>query len=371
MDSGPGGFVKYSAPYARIAGTLAVLAVTQFPAVVRADGFTKDQLGTVAKPADDQNRSRWIRKMAGSSLELSSYVGSGTFYASGYHDSYVSTAVYARPTFDLGTRFQLSLNGRLYVEEELTKSAAPNGRGFNPYDIWLWLSAKELHRFQTSKIRLGGTLRLVIPISYESRYAHMVTGLAGGLSLTRTFPIGNDPTPERNWNLTLALASIFTKYVYSSELRGSHPGDTSGCRPFQGNGVGTAGSVSPSASESDRCGGPVNTNYSFTSSGTVVLGKGKWSLAVILLVANAFHYRVDPNIEAMLDSSAIGRSDSTWGIVSLGYSFTDHFGASLGLSSFQPALDGRYQHLRFPFFDSSGTNANNYTQAFVSLSGTL
>ena len=233
--------MKHSAPYARIAGTLAVLAVMQFPAVVRADGFTKDQLGAVAKPADDQNRSPWIRRMAGSSLELSSYVGSGTFYASGYHDSYVSTAVYARPTFDLGTRFQLSLNGRLYVEEELTKSALPNGRGFNPYDIWLWLSAKELHRFQTSKIRLGGTLRLVVPLSYESRYAHMVTGLAGGLNVTRTFQMGNDPTPEKNWNLTLSLAGIFTKYVYSSELRGTHPGDTSGCRPFQGGGVGTAG----------------------------------------------------------------------------------------------------------------------------------
>jgi hypothetical protein len=350
---------------------LAIFVVTQLPAVVRADGFTKDQLGAVAKPADDQNASPWLRKMAGSSLELSSYVGSGTFYASGYHDSYVSTAVYARPTFDLGTRFQLSLNGRLYVEEEVTKPALPNGRRFNPYDIWLWLSAKELHRFQTSKIRLGGTLRLVLPLSYESRYAHLVTGLGAGLNLSRTFQMGNDPTPEKNWNLTVALAGIFTKYVYSSELRGSHPGDTSGCRPFQGNGVGTAGSVSPSASESDHCGGPVNTDYSVTSSGTVALGKGKWNLAVILLAANSFRYRVPANIEAMLDSSAIGRSDSTWGIISLGYSFTDHFGASVGLSSFQPALDSRYQRLRFPFFDFSGTNANNYTQAFVSLTGTL
>ena len=365
--------MKYLAPYARITGALvALLLVLQTPRRACADGYTKDQVDTVVKPPDDVNRPRWMQKMAGSSVELSSYVGSGTFYSSGYSDPYVSGAVYVRPTYDLGTRFKLSVNGRFYVEEEFTRSDLPNGRGFNPYDIWLWLSAKELHKFQASKLRLGATARVVVPLSYESRYAHMVTGLAGGLNLARTFEFGAEPVPEQRWNLTMSLAGIFTKYVYSSDLRGSSPGDTTGCRPFMAAGVAAGGGVAgPTASESDRCGGAVNTNYSVTSSGTVSLSKSKWSLAVILLIANSFRYRLPANVEANLAQSDTGRADSTWGIVSLGYSFTDHLGMSVGLSSFQPAMDSRYQHLRFPFFDFSGTNANNYTQGFLSLSGTL
>jgi hypothetical protein len=136
-------------------------------------------------------------------------------------------------------------------------------------------------------------------------------------------------------------------------------------------GFAAGNSGGPTASESDRCGGPVNTNFSLTNAGTVTLTRGKVSLAVILLVANAFRYSVSPDVVAMLDESEIGQSDNTWGILSLNYAFTEHLGASIGLSSYQPALDSRYRYPRFPFFDFSGTNANNYTQAFVSLSGTL
>jgi hypothetical protein len=352
-------------------GGLAVVLELATPGTSRADGFTKDQLGTVTKAGEDQGRPGWMRKMAGSSVELSSYVGSGSFYSSGYHNSYVSAAVFARPTYDLGTRFKLSANARIYAEQEFTQSDLPNGRGFNPYDIWLWLSAKELHKFDASKIRMGGVVRLVLPLSYESRYEHLVTALAAGLNLSRTFEFGRDPTPERRWNLTTALSSIFTKYLHSSELRGNSPGDSTGCRGY-GAAPSSVSGGGPSGSESDRCGGPVNTNFSLATSGTVSLSKGKWSLATILLVANSFRYQIPVDSFSAITSNDIGRSDTTWGIVSLGYSFTDHLGASLGISSFQPALDSQYRSLRFPFFDlSGGANANNFTQAFVSLSGTL
>jgi len=364
--------LKHLVRYARIAGALAAtLLLAQIPRTARADGYTKDQLGTVTKAGENLNRPRWLQKMAGTSLELSSYVGSGSFYATGYRDPYVSAALFFRPTYDLGTRFKLSANARFYVEQEFTQSDLPNGRGFNPYDVWLWLTARDLHTFGASKIRLGGQARFVVPVSYESRYSHMVTGVAGGLSLTRTFDFGHNPVAEQRWNLTTALSGVFTKYVYSSDLRGDHPGDSSGCRPFLAAGLASSAAGGPTGSESDRCGGPVNTNFSVTSSGTVSLSKGKWNLAVIMSISNSFRYRVAQDVEAMLAESDIGRTDSTWGIVSLGYSFTDHYGISAGLSSFQPALDSQYDHLRFPFFDFSGGNANNYTQGFVSLSGTL
>jgi hypothetical protein len=359
--------------HARIGGGLVVLLALFGAAGAHAQGV-KDQLGTVTqKPADDQNRPEWVRKMAGSTAELSTYVGSGTFYSSGWHDPYVSAAVFVRPTYDLGTRFKLSANARIYLEQEFTTSDLPNGRRFNPYDLWLWITARDLHTFDASKIRIGGVARMVVPLSYESRYAHMVTGVAGGLTVNRAFEFGKDPAPERRWNLALVAGGIFTKYVYTSDLRGNSPGDSTGCRPFLPGGLATGSVGGPTGSESDRCGGPINTNFSVTTSGTVSLSRGKWSLATILLVSNAFRYRVAADLEARLAQSDIGRSDTTWGIISLGYAFTEHVGVSIGVASFQPAMDSRYQHLRFPFFDLSGDSAagNNFTQGFASLSGTL
>ena len=43
----------------------------------------------------------------------------------------------------------------------------------------------------------------------------------------------------------------------------------------------------------------------------------------------------------------------------------------VGISSFQPALDSRYRYPRFPFWDFSGANANNYSQIFLSVGGSL
>jgi hypothetical protein len=178
--------------------------------------------------------------------------------------------------------------------------------------------------------------------------------------------------PEQRWNLATSLAGVFTKYFYTNDLRGSGPNDSSGCRPFLAAGLAAGSTGGPTAAASDRCGGSVNTNFALATSGTVALSKGKWSLATILVISNSFRYRVSADTEAMLPQSDVGRADTTWGIVSFGYSFTDHVGISVGLSSFQNALDSQYKNLRFPFFDlSGGANANNYTQGFVSLSGTL
>ena len=47
-------------------------------------------------------------------------------------------------------------------------------------------------------------------------------------------------------------------------------------------------------------------------------------------------------------------------------------GVSAGISSLQPALDSRYRYPRFPFFDlSGGANANNFTQFFVGVNGSI
>ncbi len=313
-------------------------------------------------------------KFAGSALELSSYVGTGTFYASGYHDPYISFALFARPTYDLGTRYKLSLNARLYAETEITQPDNPEGRHFYPYDPWLWLSSSNLHTFTRSKIRIGGFVRAIFPLSYESRYQHLIFGAGVGLNVNRLFMLGHAAEKSRQWTLAVAVASIFYKYAHSSDFRGTGPSDTSGCRAPDSAALGgaTASGGEPAVSASDRCGGPANPDFSFQNGLIVGLARGDWSLNTTFLIINTFSYAIPLDVYASPNAVARGRTDLTWGIVALGYQIRPRLGVSAGISSQQPALDSRYQNPRFPFFDlSGGANANNYTQFFVSLNGTL
>ena len=102
------------------------------------------------------------------------------------------------------------------------------------------------------------------------------------------------------------------------------------------------------------------------------LARGKLSLAMTLLIQNSFNYAFPEDALAPGAAVPTGRTDTTWGIISLGYQYRPHVGFSLGVSSLQPALDSRYRYPRFPFFDlSGGANFNNYTQFFLSVNGTL
>ena len=363
---------------ARVVAGIVGLACLHAAGDAWAQGAVRDQSGTLTAAPTNQQKSTWFEDhFKGSTAEVTTYVGSGTFYTSGYRDPYVSDAFYIRPTYQLGTRFKLSLNARLYVEEEWTTPDNVNGRRFNPLDSWIYLAAKDLYTMPRAKVKFSGTVRAVIPISYESRYANLITALGGSLAASRAFEFGRPNAQGKRWELATSLGGAFTKSIYSSDIRGSFPGDTSGCRET-GPITFAPGPGGPSPSETDRCGGPLNTNFTVTSSGTIALSRSRYSLSMTLIVINQFKDSVDAGTLAQIrevdtmDTVTTGRADYTWGIISAGYDINDHVSFSLGVASYQPALDSTYQHLRFPFFDfTSGPNANNYAQVLVGVSGTL
>ena len=326
---------------------------------------------TAKSPTESSTLPGWTKRFAGSNAELGSYVGSGSFYSGGYHDNYVSASLYLRPTLDLGTRFKLAATARLYFEEELTLPDNPNGRRFSPADAWLSLVARDLHTFETPKLVVGGMARVILPLSYESRYANLVAGLSAGLTLSREFDLGGDPAPDKHFRLSVMLMEIFTKYLHSDEIPGDEAGTSSGCRATGPTGASAGGAQEPSSSAADRCGGPVNSSYGLRHAGVVALTRGKLGVSLTLLVDNSFRYRIPPDAQTPDHAVDRGRSDLTWGIVAFSYSLDDHLAIGVGLSSLQPALDAESRNLRFPFFDFSGGTANNFTQAFASLSGTL
>lgn len=341
----------------------------------RADGgAVREESSTVTQKSNTVLKSWWQERFAGSTAEINNYVGSGTFYSSGYSDPYVATAFYLRPLIKLGTKRELSLSGRAYLEYEYTKPDNPNGRHYNPLDTWLVLSARNLYTEARSKIRIAGLVRAILPTSFESRYQHLVVGLTAGLSANRAIEFGKPDPAGKKWELGLSLGSSFTKFLQTSKYRGGFAGDTSGCRSDNTNvsgGLVGAGSEGIGGTTGDHCGGPLNPNFSFTSSLSATLSRRRFSLSATMIVINQFQYDVPLDQFDSVHGVNRGRSDVTWGLLSLGYDITDHMGVSLGLSSYQPALDSTYSHLRFPFFDFSGPNANNFTQAFFGVSGTI
>jgi hypothetical protein len=343
---------------------------------------TSGSVSTTGTP--EEQKSAFQQHWAGSTAEITTYIGSGSFYTSGYRDPYVSNAFYFRPQYNLGTKYKLALAGRIYVEEEYTQADNPTGRSFNPLDSFIYFNAKNLYTMPKAKVTFFGGLRASIPVSYESRYAHLITALGVSGGATRTWEFGKPNAEGKRWNLVATFGEGFSKAIRTSDLRGNGPGDSTGCRKTGIAGyTGTAG-----AAENDRCGGPLNTSFALTTSGSLALSRGRYSLSMSLIVLNEFKYSVnDPNAYTTMCESSMavaaglapsvcavpsGRTDITWGIISAGYDINDHFSLSVGVASYQPALDSRYQNLRFPFFDlSGGANANNYTQMLVGVSGTL
>ena len=335
-----------------------------------AQGAVRDQSGALTATQTGSSKSWLEQKFAGSYAELSNYVGSGTFYASGYHDPYVSTALYLKPVYKLGTKRDLALNARIYLEEEFTQPDNPQARRFYPLDPWLWLSARNLYTEPRSKIRISGLVRLVAPMSYESRYSHLLVGTAVGGSAVRSFEVGPASAQGKRWGLNLALGSVFTKNFHASVLRGKFPGDTTGCRTAGGLPT-FSGGGSPSASGSDLCGGPLNTSFGFMTSFNATLSRDPWSFSATFILINQFRYDVPLDAFSPTDVPR-GRDDLTWGLLAVGYELNPHIGLGAGISTYQPALDSRYRYPRIPFFDfSGGANANNYTQLFVNVNGTL
>jgi hypothetical protein len=382
----------------QIARALAIvsgLATLSAASSALAQGAVRDASGALTTAgAADANKTWLEQRFAGSTAEVTTYIGSGTFYTSGYRDPYVSDAFYLRPQYNLGTRFKLHLAARVYIEEEWTQPDNTAARSFNPLDSIIYLNAKNLYTTPKSKVTFFGGLRASIPVSYESRYSHLVTALGVSGGLTHTWEFGRPDAQGKRWSLMGTFGEGFSKAIRTSDLRGNFPGDSTGCRTT-GNAGYTGG---PGAAENDRCGGPLNTSYAFTTSGALALSRGRYSLSISLIVLNEFKYSIssetanqiaanqmstsptcsappsfnNPSPGASQCGNPSGRTDITWGIISAGYDVTDHLSLSLGIASYQPAMNSTYTQLRFPFFDlSGGANANNFTQVLVGVSGTL
>ena len=264
-------FVRPS-PFPALVGLMIALAIGPpaaiFGSVVWAQGAAHDETGALTATATEAAGKTPIEKQfAGTSAELSTFVGSGTFYRR-YSDPYVSNALYLKPIYHLPTRRDLTLNARLYIEVEYTSPDNPQARRFYPLDPWLWLAAKNLYTEPRSRIRFGGQPRLVLPLSYESRYQHLLAGVGLGLNATREIGV----RPPRRQGQALGRHAVARRRGREEHqhqraarerprrhdrLHDAPPATTE------------ANAAEPGAASSDRCGGPLNTSFSLLSAGSL------------------------------------------------------------------------------------------------------
>ncbi len=360
-------------PFRALVGLTVALVIGPPAAIFRsiawAQGAAHDETGALtATPAEAAGKTPIEKQFAGTYAEFDTFVGSGTFYRR-YSDPYISNALYLKPVYHLPTKRDVTLNARLYVEVEYTQPDNPEARRFYPLDPWFWLAAKNLYTEPRSRIRFGGQARLVLPLSYESRFQHLLAGVGVGANATRETEFGRPDAKGKRWGLSVTLAFVGVKNFNTSVLRGNGPGDTTGCMSAPP-ATTESSAAEPGAASSDRCGGPLNTNVSLLSAASVNVTRGRWAAGATLYLINNFRYTAP--IDAFSSTNTpLGREDLTWGILTLAYEIRPHVSVAVGLSSQQPALDTRYRYPRFPFFDFSGTNANDYTQAFAGITGTI
>jgi hypothetical protein len=340
------------------------------PTPARESASVESGAGTATLSKRLTRRDWFLKKFAGSFAELSTYIGTGTFYTGGYSRPNVQEALYLKPVFNLGTKLNLTLNARVYLLYEFTNPDSESAQRFSPLDSWLWLNAGNLYTEPHTKIRLSGNVRVVLPTSYESRYANMVMALGGGLGLSRRFEWGKN----KDWNAGISLSSAVVKNFHTHAYRGNGPDDLAGCHGQLSPAVAAGaarGEIAPAVADTDACGGPLNTNVSVTSALSPSIGYKKLSLAVTMIFINSFKYSFDNDPYTAMHTVQTGQVDQTWGMISLAYEINDHLGVDVGLSSYQPALNSMYNAPRFPFFDFESGNAANYTQVFLGVNGTL
>jgi len=205
-----------------VASALASLA---FASSAFAQGAVRDSSGTLTAHSEDEAKKSWLeQKFGGSTTEVSTYVGSGTFYTSGARDPYVSNALFARPQYNIGTKYKLAVAARIYFEEEYTTPDTLNGRRWNLQDSILYLNAKNLYTMPRAKVTFGVSARAAIPLSFESRYSHMVTSFGLNPSATWNHEFGRADAQGKRWNIMLLYSQGFAKPLYTSEFRGLGPG---------------------------------------------------------------------------------------------------------------------------------------------------
>jgi hypothetical protein len=295
-------------------------------------------------------------------------VGSGTFVRSNY--AYVAARLSVSPSYAFALRgVKLSASANLIGSYEYTPPDNLAGRHYGWDDIRLGLSAPSFFTEERlTGIAFDANLAATLPISLESRWANVITGVSGGLSLSRK--IGK---------FTLGGRVGASKTLYSS-LERRLPPLMANRRDALGNLLFLCSSINSNPSgcvipESGTDGVPslfafsggVNARYApmekLSFSAGFNMGKTfKYVVGVDDLSTRAVYSNGTPVADAQ------GQSDQMIGSLGASYQLTDAISVSLEMGTIQPPLTADGRALRFPFFAFLSVE-NSLTRYSLSFAG--
>jgi len=216
-------------------------------------------------------------------------------------------------------------------------------------DLSVRLSYAPIYVIPGAGIRISGSLASVVPLSRNSRISGLRTFISPGVSLSRGFG-----------PLSLSYGFGFNKrwYRYTSVVLDARELDivyrTGGAEDIAVNRVAEAG---------------VNTSWSISNNASLGFAwTDDFSTSVSWAFSHAQGYNVfEERDEFTSDFATVGRvgRQSMTGTLSASYSFLDHYGVALAMSTSGAPKTADNRRVRFPFFD---TESGNQSRTNVSLS---
>jgi hypothetical protein len=290
-------------------------------------------------------------------------VGTGTFVRSNL--AYVVAKLTVSPSYAFVLRgVKLSASANLTGSYEYTPPDNPAGRHYGWDDIRLGLSAPSFFTEERlTGIAFDANLAATLPISLESRWANVITGVSGALSLSRK--IGK---------FTLGGRVGASKTLYSG-LEHRLPDWMAKRRDALGNllflcrsnpstcllSVGVDASPSLFAFS-----GGVNARYAPTEKLSFSAGFNMGKTFKYVVGVDDFSTRaVYSNGTPVADAQ--GQSDRMIGSLGASYQLTDAISASLEMGTLQAPLTADGRALRFPFFAFRNVedSLTNYSLTFA------
>jgi hypothetical protein len=242
-------------------------------------------------------------------------------------------------------------------------NTAGSSRRVDWSDLWLTISDSKIYEEPHTHIKLGASLRGIVPLSYTSRYATLITAIAPGISLSKSvyrLDLSAGFAVQKNFFRSTSVQTPCTGEVPITLNDGTTVPGFNGtpCRP------GDPSAPTPTATA-------MNADFSLipSASGTYHF-TDKLSLSLSFYYFDSFLYPVPVDGFSSQYASSNGRTDAVWGITSLDYSLDEHWGLSLGVWNNSSPRGPNAQSYNFPFADFTSLATNSFI-FFFDISATI
>ena len=325
--------------------------------------------------AADSEDSPGEKPGLGGNFIFDNTVGNGTFISNPYANNPAwTTNLYLRPDYSFklfGQNLKIQAWENFTYYTMLDKNA-PDNRQVDWSDLRLTISDSKIYEEPHTHIKIGGMIRGVAPLSYQSRFDSMVTSLWAGVTVSKSLfgidLMGGVLGAKNFFRFTTAQ---FPCSAGGQEPVAVAPGDTptGGFLNSFSNGICRQGDTAAAngTAITDNVSWDLvpwlSAQYNFNE---------KWNLSLTVYYFDQFGYPmpVGQNTSQTTDSNgnqvaqAGGRTDSLWTIASLQYNITDHWALAAGLWDVSLPLTPDNRGMNPVFYDYLGPNQNDTTIYF-------